>query len=127
MNGAKWRKSPPELVERFHEAVGGVQGLEVRRMFGSPAGFVGGNMAAGVHQEAFFVRLSADDRRTCTDEGWAPFEPMLGRPLREYLVLPDEVVADPDASRAWVERSAEYVRTLPAKQRKQPKPKVRRA
>jgi hypothetical protein len=43
---------------------------------------------------------------------------------REYLALPPEVVDDPDEARAWVERAAAYVRTLPAKV---PKPRTTRA
>jgi hypothetical protein len=35
--------------------------------------------------------------------------------MREYVTLPGDVVADPDAARAWVERAAAYVATLPPK------------
>ena len=31
-----WKKSSPELVDRFHEAVAGIDGVEVRKMFGFP-------------------------------------------------------------------------------------------
>lgn len=120
--GDPWRKAPPDLVERFEAAVAGIEGLELRKMFGYPAGFVGGNMTTGLHQESWIVRLDEDERRSRSDAGWAGFEPMAGRPMREYVTLPDEVVADPDEARAWVERAAAYVRTLPPKQ-----PKPRRA
>ena len=121
MDGADaWRKPMPELVDRFHEAVAGIAGLEVRKMFGMPAGFINGNMAAGVHQETLMVRLPDDERSARLDEGWSLFEPMPGRPMREYVALPPEIVADVDAARSWIERAAAYVRTLP---RKEPKPK----
>jgi TfoX/Sxy family transcriptional regulator of competence genes len=119
-----WRKAPTELVERFHETVAGIEGVELRKMFGFPAGFIGGNMAFGLHQESFIVRLPDDERRACLDAGWGQFEPMPGRPMREYLALPPEVVDDPDAARAWAERAAAYVRTLPPKV---PKPRKARA
>lgn len=35
--------------------------------------------------------------------------------MREYLALPDEVIADRDEARRWVERAVSYVRTLPPK------------
>ena len=113
--GEPWRKAPPELVERFEAAVAGIEGLEVRKMFGYPAGFVGGHMTTGLHQESWIVRLSDADREERTAAGWAGFEPMPGRPMREYVSLPAEVIGDPDQARAWVERAADYVRGLPPK------------
>jgi len=115
MDKNPWRKAPPELIERFHETVAGIEGVEVRKMFGYPAGFVGGNMAFGLHQESFIVRLPEDARQDRLGAGWTQFEPMPGRPMREYVALPPEVIEDPDEARAWAERAAAYVRTLPPK------------
>lgn len=123
MGGDPWRKPQSELIDRFHEIVAGIDGVDVRKMFGFPAGFVGGNMAFGLHQDTFMVRLPDDDREARLAEGWSRFEPMPGRPMREYVALPPEVAADVDAARRVMERSAAYVRTLPPKQ---PKPKRRR-
>jgi TfoX/Sxy family transcriptional regulator of competence genes len=122
MAGDAWRKSSPELVERFEAATAGIDGLERRQMFGYPAGFVGGNMVTGLHQESWIVRLPEAERTPRLDAGWRPFEPMAGRPMREYLALPAEVASDPEAARAMVELAADYVRTLPIKV-----PKPRRA
>lgn len=116
-----WRKPQPEMVERFHEAVAGVEGLEVRKMFGFPAGFIRGNMVAGLHQDTFMVRLPDDERQARLDAGWSLFEPMPGRPMREYVALPADVAGDVDATRGWIERAATYVRTLPPKETKKRK------
>jgi TfoX/Sxy family transcriptional regulator of competence genes len=110
-----WRKPQPETVERFHEAAAGIEGVEIRKMFGFPAGFIGGNMALGVHQDTLIVRLPDDERRERLDAGWQLFEPMPGRPMREYVALPKGVAADPSEARRWMERAAAYVRTLPPK------------
>jgi TfoX/Sxy family transcriptional regulator of competence genes len=115
MAGDPWRKSSSALVDRFHEVVAGIEGLEVRKMFGYPAGFVGGNMAVGLHQENMIVRLPDDERAGRLAAGWSQFAPMPGRPMREYVALPPEVVADPHQARHWAERAAAYVRTLPPK------------
>lgn len=50
-------------------------------------------------------------------EGAELFAPM-GRPMREYVVLPDDVVHDPAALREWLVRSAAYAASLPPKERK---------
>ncbi len=110
-----WRKAPAALVDRFAAAVAGIEGLEQRKMFGYPAAFVGGNMVAGLHQESWIVRLGEDDRSSPASQGWQTFAPMPGRPMREYLALPSEVVTDPETARSWVERAAAYGRTLPPK------------
>ena len=121
MNADAWRRSPEELIERFAEAVAGVEGLEQRKMFGYPAAFVDGNMTTGLHQDSWIVRLPEDVRRERLEAGWSTFEPMAGRPMREYVALPDEVIVDRDEMRAWVERAVEYVRGLPPKKPKAPK------
>ena len=118
---SQWRKAPADLVERFHEAVAGIEGVEVRKMFGYPAAFIGGNLTAGLHQENVMVRLPEGEREERLADGWSPFEPMPGRPMREYLTLPPEVAGDVAAMRRWVERAATFVRTLPPKAPKKPK------
>jgi TfoX/Sxy family transcriptional regulator of competence genes len=121
-----WRKAPPDLVERFEAAVAGVEGLETRKMFGYPAGFVGGHMVTGLHQESWIVRLPEESRQERLDEGWSIFEPMPGRPMREYVALPPNVIGDPDAARTWVERAADFGRSMPPKPPKPPRQPKRR-
>ena len=84
-------------------------------MFGYPAGFMGGNMVTGLHQESWIVRLGEAERSPLAEQGWQTFSPMRGRPMREYVALPAAVAADPEAARSWVERAAAYGRSLPPK------------
>lgn len=121
MAKGSWRKAPEDLVERFGAAVAGIDGLQTRKMFGYPAAFIGGNMVTGLHQESWIVRLPEEALREQLDAGWSTFEPMAGRPMRGYLTLPPSVAEDPDAARGWVERAADYVRTLPPKAPRSPK------
>ena len=64
-------------------------------MFGYPAIFVGGNMCAGLFQDRMFARLPAPDAEALPG-GVQPFEPMPGRPMKGYALIPDEVLADED-------------------------------
>jgi TfoX/Sxy family transcriptional regulator of competence genes len=113
-----WRKSSEELQQRFQAGVAGIDGLEVRQMFGYPAAFIGGNLTTSLHQESWIVRLDDVERASRLEAGWSTFEPMPGRPMRGYVALPAEVASDPDQARSWVERAAAYVRTLPPKPKK---------
>jgi TfoX/Sxy family transcriptional regulator of competence genes len=116
MAGSAWRKSPPELVAAFASLAARRPELAVRRMFGYPAAFVGGHMTTALHEDRWIVRLPADDRAALLAEpGATAFEPMPGRPMKEYVVLPADVAADPAALDAWVDRAITHVRTLPPK------------
>ena len=105
----------------------GVDGLEQRQMFGYPAGFIGGNLTTSLHQASWIVRLPDTELQERLDAGWSAFEPMPGRPMRGYVALPDEIASDPEQARAWVERAAAYVRTLPPKVPKPRKSKAKTA
>ena len=112
-------KSPPELVERFDAVVAGLSGVERRLTFGYPSLYVGGNMVSGLHEAAWFVRLGDAERDgLLAVDGAHPFEPMPGRPMRAYIVMPATVVADDAAVTGWVERAIAFGRTLPPKARK---------
>ena len=115
----KWQKSSEDLVRVFDAAVRPLPGAEVRKMFGYPCAFVNGQMFAGLHQENMIVRLPPEDRsRLLAEPGATIFEPMSGRPMREYVVLPPAVLARPDDLSQWLEKAMSYATALPAKVKK---------
>ena len=112
----KWRPAPAALIERFTRATADLPTIESRKMFGYPAIFLNGNMVAGLFQDKMIVRLSEADRGALAAiPGAAQFEPMPGRPMREYMVLPSSIVDAPAQSREWLERARAFVATLPTK------------
>jgi len=86
-------------------------------MFVYPAAFVGGNMVTSLHQQSWIVRLSAAQQADARSIGATSFDPMGGRPMRSYLVLPPSIVDDDEAIAVWVARAIEHTRTLPAKKK----------
>ncbi len=112
----KWRKSPETLVQKFSEIVPQDPRVERRKMFGYPAAFVAGNLFMGLYQEALILRLSDDDRESFLKiEGASVFEPMPGRPMREYVVVPSRMVDRETSLAGWIRRSLEYVTAIPSK------------
>jgi TfoX/Sxy family transcriptional regulator of competence genes len=90
--------------------------ISLRPMFGNLAAFVNGHMFAGVFGAAVFVRLDEDERAALLREpGTGVFEPMAGRPMKEYVQLPDGWSRSPARARAWVERSSARVAGLAPK------------
>jgi TfoX/Sxy family transcriptional regulator of competence genes len=118
-----WGKPSPELARKLDDAVAtaaeaaGVQ-VELKPMFGCPAYFTNGNMFAGVHQSSLMLRLPEEGRAEVAALGGGPFEPMPGRPMKEYVVLPRGVLDDAAATAEWVRRGAEYAASLPPKVKK---------
>lgn len=129
-----WRKAPPELVALFDGVVPRDPRVERRQMFGYPAAFAAGKLFAGLHQENFILKLAEPDRaRLQAEHGAQPFEPMPGRRMREYVVLPAAILSDRRALNTWLARSLSYAvasagaptRSRPAASRKRATPKRR--
>ena len=119
----KWRKSPPELIDTLHAAAGAAlpadAAIDFRPMFGYPCYWVGGNMFFATHQDDLILRLSDVDRAAFLDISAARlFEPMPGRPMREYVVVPPEIAADRATLQEWVAKGYRYVDSLPPKEKK---------
>jgi len=110
----KWRPSPPELIQTFQEVVPDPPALQ-KKMFGYPAAFVNGNMVMGLFPDQMIVRLPEGDRETLNRAGGTAFEPMQGRPMREYAVLPRAILENRKALSSWVSKALAYGRSLPPK------------
>lgn len=108
-----WTKSPQSLVDLFDKSVPSGDGITRRQMFGYPAAFANGNLFIGLHQDDFIMRLSEQDRARFTDAfGERTFEPMKGRPMREYVRLPKELIADARKRAPWIKRSLRYAEAI---------------
>lgn len=116
-----WEKASLELTDLLERALADFD-QQRRMMFGGPAHFVHGNMFAAVHQQNLVIRLAAEDRVeiAAVYSGVRPFEPMPGKPMREYVVLPEEIHSDPALLHEWLDRSHAYAASLPPKAPKAP-------
>jgi len=112
------RKEPsPEAATVLDNALAG-SGAVRCVMFSCPSYSIGGNLFAGVFGESVFLRLSDTDRAAIISEGGRPFEPLEGRTLRMYALLPPSVVADGETLSSWLGRSMDFVKGLPKRPRK---------
>ena len=112
-----WEKAPRGLVELVAESLPDDPRIERRKMFGYPAIFVHGNMCAGLFGDGMFARLSAADRAALPGGG-APFEPMRGRPMKDYSLVPDDVLADEEALAKVLAQAVAFTASLPPKEKK---------
>jgi TfoX/Sxy family transcriptional regulator of competence genes len=114
-HGGSWEKTPADLVDRFTDAVGSLPNATVRKMFGYPAAFTNGHLFTGLFASSWLVRLPDTDASELTAAGGTAFEPMAGRPMRGYVVMPPAIAADPAAAEPWVTRALAHVQQLPPK------------
>ena len=122
----RWRKPREDLVALLDEVIPqGEAAVEFKPMFGGPCYWCGGNMFAAVHQESIIVRLGEQDRaELLAAPGAHLFEPMEGRPMREYVAFPEAMLADRDTLRAWLGKGLAYAASLPPKEKKPRKKKA---
>ncbi len=85
-----WEKASPELSDLPAQAVEPFALVERRKMFGGLSLFINGHMFAGVYGNNIALKLGEDDgAKAQTEAGAMPFEPMPGRVMKEYVVLPE--------------------------------------
>jgi len=112
----KWKPAPREAVAAFEASTSGLSGVESRKMFGYSCVFVEGNMFAGLHEAGMVLRLPDEQRAEFLRlKGASQFEPMPGRVMREYVVVPRVLLNAQTQLQVWVEKSLAYVSSLPAK------------
>jgi TfoX/Sxy family transcriptional regulator of competence genes len=87
----KSTKPQAALTDIFKRALAELPDVEPRQMFGYPAAFTKSQMFASLFQDHMIVRLSDVDRQELRDKGGQPFEPMPGRPMREYVTVLDAI------------------------------------
>jgi len=93
--------------------------VTVRPMFGNLSGFVNGNMFFGLFGNDLFVRLSDEDQQVLLlKEGASVLEPMKGKPMKDYVILPRAWRDRPQTVRQWISRSLDWASKLPPKKTK---------
>ena len=111
-------KSSPELVARFGEVLArhAAPDITLKKMFGYPCAWIGGNMLSGLFAEDWWVRVGEADREALLAlPGAHQFEVMPGKAMGRYVVLPPDVAGSDEQVDAWLAKAIDYTRTLPPK------------
>jgi len=117
----KWVKAPEALKAFIEKAMEG-KPCEKRPMFGYPAFFTNGYMSVGLFQDKLFTRLSPSQQESL-GKRYGPLpnlEPMAGRPMAGYFVLPERLYKDAAAFDAVIDEALSFAQSLPPKAKKRP-------
>lgn len=111
-----FRPSPAATLALFLKACETIPELGVRIVFGYPCGFVNGYMTVGVYQDQIFVRLPKESQPTALQlAGAHHLEPMPGRAMKDYVVLPPRICSTPKTLVAWFRQAVDSAMQLPPK------------
>ena len=109
-------KSPAGLVEHFATLVPEAPGVQRKKMFGYPCAVLGGYMFMSLHGDKLVLKLpDAEREQLLAHEGVEPFEPMPGRPMREFVAVSGELAGDHAAIEPWIEAALQYAASQPPK------------
>ncbi|MEV6106550.1 TfoX/Sxy family protein [Streptomyces sp. NPDC051940] len=103
------------LAERIRERLGAEPGVTEKRMFGGIAFLYQGNMAVGVTGDDLMVRVGPDAADAALARPGARVFDMTGRPMRGWVVVAGDAVAEDDALGDWVDEGRAFAATLPPK------------
>ena len=93
--------------------------VTIRPMFGNISAFVNGNMFFGVFGNDLFVRLSDEGKaELLKNKGASMLEPMKGKPMRDYVVVPKGWRDRPENLGSWISKALEWSGKLPPKETK---------
>lgn len=111
-------KVTPEAVAAFDATVPDDPRVERKKMFGHPAAFTGGHMFYGTFEDSLVVRCgNARQAELIARPGVTRFEPMEGRPWKDYVRVDIDVVDEAEA-RAWAVDALKRAASMPPKVKK---------
>ena len=116
----KFTKPSPEIVERFREALArhAAPDVVLKPMFGYQCAWINGNMFTGLFADEWWVRVSELDREALLAlPGAHPFEPMPGRSMGRYMVLPADLAARDADLDASLTKAVDFTRSMPPKKK----------
>ena len=117
---ANWTKKDEALIERV---VGLLSTAPVRRknIFGTAAWFLESNdmMFIGAWGSGIMVRIGEERTSDLIESGGAEqFDPMGGRPMREYVFIYTHLIAEDDELLVWLNEASDFAGTLPPKKKR---------
>ena len=122
---ADWPKKDEVLIERV-DGLLSIAPVSRKNMFGTAAWFLESNdmIFAGAWGEGVMVRIGEQRTSILIASGEAePFDPMGGKPMREYVYLNGEQIAEDDDLLGWLDEASEFAGSLPPKKQRSRKKK----
>ena len=103
------------LAARVRPLLAKVGGVAEKKMFGGLAFLVHGNMSVGIHGSELIVRIDPSATDEAVKEPGVRIFDITGRPMKGWLLVSAEALAQKQSLAAWVNRGVSFARSLPPK------------
>jgi TfoX/Sxy family transcriptional regulator of competence genes len=112
-----WIKVPPEHHPLFAAALPKDKRVETMKLFGGVAAKINGHIFAGLFGRSAIIWLPEAERAEALAlEGAGPFDPMGdGRARSDKIMLPEDMMDEPEELRRWIARAFKAAAKLPPK------------
>ena len=104
-----------ELAQRIRRLLASVDNINERKMFGGLAFMLNGNMCCGVEKDNLVVRTGPDAYDDALARPHARVFDMTGRPMRGFVYVESEGLAEEKALSDWVSTGVAFAGSLPPK------------
>ncbi|HSP08732.1 MAG TPA: TfoX/Sxy family protein [Candidatus Dormibacteraeota bacterium] len=111
-----------EAKAAFAKLVPDGPAVTLKPMFGQLSAFVNGNMFCGLFGEDLVVRLPEPEIAKVKQQGGRDFEPLPGRKMGGYVMVPGGWRAKPAPAAALIKRALAVTGAMPAKAPKKTAP-----
>src|SRR5262245_45528513 len=105
------------LAQRIRQRLARRKNIEEKRMFGGVAFLLNGNLLVGVWKQSLVVRLGEDEGEDALLEPHVKAFDITGKPMKNWVLVEPEGIANDDQLSGWIERAVKFVRTLAAKEK----------
>jgi len=103
------------LAARIRDALVRQKNIEEKKMFGGVGFLLNGNLLVGVWKYSLIARVGPDAYDDALREPHVREFDITGRPMKGWVLIEPDGVDDDHQLAGWIERSMEFVRTLPMK------------
>jgi TfoX/Sxy family transcriptional regulator of competence genes len=103
------------LAERIRGELAEQQGVQEKHMFGGLSFLLNGNMAVGVIKDDMVVRADPEQYDALLELPHARPMDFTGRPMKGWIYVAPEGLAEDADLRAWIAHGVDYARSLPPK------------
>jgi TfoX/Sxy family transcriptional regulator of competence genes len=103
------------LAARIRQRLARRKNVTEKKMFGGIGFLLGGNMCVAVWKDSLVARVGPAHYDAALREPFVGEFDITGRPMKGWVLVATEGVADDDDLQAWIHRAVTFVGKLPSK------------